>query len=138
MTELSKLDKMLGIQPVASIKDFQSPEARELAVMYDISLAAIPELRKKFRDFGDGRLERLVATNELPSKTLAQVLAAEAMFFYEQAVRAAGFRLVGPEIKEVIVAELYGHVDKVTPNQSRFNYSMAKLFAGKAAAFLPA
>lgn len=135
MAQLSELDKMLGIQAITSTEEFQSPEARELAAKYGISFTAIPELRKKLHDIGEKNLESCVSTDGVPELIAAQMLAVQAMLFYEQAARKAPFKLVGEGLTGVI-AELYGGVDKVNPNASKANAAFGKLYAQKAEQFL--
>ncbi|MBI2176518.1 hypothetical protein HYU40_04220 [Candidatus Woesearchaeota archaeon] len=131
---LSTLDQMLGIQAINSIEEFKSSEARELAAKYGISLTAIPELRKKLYDVGEKNLESRVAAGDIPASEAAQMLAVQAMFFYEQSARKAAFKLVGDGLTGVI-AKIYGGVDKVNPNAAKMNASFGKLYAEQAAKY---
>lgn len=130
MAGLSGLDRMLGVEPIVSIEDFKSQDARELAAKFGLTLAEIPGLRKALNDHIDW-LDQWVASKTFLREYAAKMLAAEAMFFYERAARGKDFKLVIPE-QTSISDELYDHTTGVNPNAAPADTNFGKLFAKKA------
>ncbi len=113
MTQLTDLDKMLGIQPVYSFGDFRSGKAKALGMGFGIQFGTLPDLIKQSRAFNEAWAKGMPR----PVLDGPGIFAAQSLLMYEHAERARaepqnpfrGFRLIVPE-KDDIASQVHSLV----------------------------